>query len=153
MYIPGTLWWPLSWLDFRPSFGWLTFKDRGHLGSRYIYIHMYWDNHSRVKNKIITFVPKSQTFPLHGMAPLLYFERDHHIHTVDGRNLANHLGCRNQKTLQIMGETINLNWWVYRISEPSTVSGTNLTPLGGIQFHQRSIFQLNHPCDKFFQKW
>ena len=28
----------LFWLEFRPCFGGLTFKNRGHLGSRYIYV-------------------------------------------------------------------------------------------------------------------
>ena len=38
--IPGTLWWPLYWLEIRPCFGGVgPFKNRGHLG--YIYIYRY----------------------------------------------------------------------------------------------------------------
>ena len=40
------------------------------------------------------------------------------LRTVDGRNPAPN---GMYKTLQIVGQTTNLNWWVYRISEPSTV--------------------------------
>ena len=29
--------WPLFWMEFRPCFGGLTFKNKGQLGSRYIY--------------------------------------------------------------------------------------------------------------------
>ena len=30
----GTRWWPLFWLEFRPCFRWLIFKNRGHLGAK-----------------------------------------------------------------------------------------------------------------------
>ena len=40
IYIPRTLSWPLVWLEFRPCFGGLTFKNRGQLGSRYMYIYI-----------------------------------------------------------------------------------------------------------------
>ena len=33
-------WGPLFWMEFGPCFGGLTFKNRGHWGSRYIYIYM-----------------------------------------------------------------------------------------------------------------
>ncbi len=41
IHIPRTLWWPLCCLEFWPCFQGLTFKNRGHLGSRYIYIYVY----------------------------------------------------------------------------------------------------------------
>ena len=31
----------MFWLEFRPCFGKLTFKNRGHWGSRYIYIYVF----------------------------------------------------------------------------------------------------------------
>ena len=31
LYIPGTLWWHLFWLELRPCFGGFTFKNKGHL--------------------------------------------------------------------------------------------------------------------------
>ena len=41
--MPGTLWWPLFWLEFRPCFRGLIFKTWGHYGSRYtIYLPRWW---------------------------------------------------------------------------------------------------------------
>ena len=38
LYVPRTQMGPLVLLEKGPCFGGLTFKNRGHLGSRYIYI-------------------------------------------------------------------------------------------------------------------
>ena len=61
--------WPLFWLEFRPCFGGLTFKTRGQLGSRYMYIcgpsviALYLDSIGWSKNEVgdlgsgVVFIP------------------------------------------------------------------------------------------------
>ena len=56
-------WGPLFWLEFRPCFGGLTFKNRGQLGSRYIYIYIVWNvtviRHPFLRTDLQSFIDSS----------------------------------------------------------------------------------------------
>ena len=51
-----------------------------------------------------------------------------YIHTVDGSEIPFPTTWDVYKILQITGKTTNLNWWVCRISEPSTVAWVEPPP-------------------------